>query len=99
MGQSTHVAVFQTIIMLPTEPTLRHRRHDATPGAEFRIQEPTMTSDTYNRRHTDRGYIAQFPTTLAALRSALGWVPVSEALGSLSHWRRRRDSQADNAGN
>jgi hypothetical protein len=54
----------------------------------------------YNRRHTDRGYIPQLPTTIIALRRALGLVPVSEALGSLSHWRRSRAaSQAETAGN
>lgn len=58
-----------------------------------------MTSESYNRRHTDRGYIPQLPTTFVALRRALGLVPVTEVLGSLSHWRRRRGSQGDTAGN
>lgn len=49
-------------------------------------------TDTYNRRHTDRGYIAQFPTTVNAIRWALGLVPVTESLSSLSHWRRRRSA-------
>lgn len=55
-------------------------------------------STEYNRRHTDRGYVPQMPTTLAALRNALGLVPVTETLGSLSHWRRRRDAQSETAG-
>jgi hypothetical protein len=72
------------------------RRQNA--GAELRTKDPTMTSE-YNRRTTDRGYISQFPTTLSVLRRALGLVPVSETLGSLSHWRRRRDAaQTETAG-
>ena len=56
-----------------------------------------MTSEHKNRRHTDRGYIVQFPTTLAVLRRMLGLVPVTEKLGSLSHWRRRPAAQAETA--
>lgn len=48
-----------------------------------------MTSESYNRRGTDPGYVARTRSTLQALRSALGLVPVSESLRSLSHWRRR----------
>jgi hypothetical protein len=58
-----------------------------------------MTADTYShRRHTDRGYVPQFPATLSVLRRVLGLVPVTESLGSLSHWRRRpRSAQGDTA--
>jgi hypothetical protein len=49
-----------------------------------------MAPDDQNRRHTDRGYIAQLPAPLVALRNALGLgKPVTETLSSLSHWRRR----------
>ncbi|HEX6038178.1 hypothetical protein [Longimicrobium sp.] len=56
-------------------------------------------SSEYNRRHTDRGYIVQFPTTINAIRWALGLVPVTESLSSLSHWRRRSATQETAAGN
>ncbi len=48
-----------------------------------------MAPDYHNRRHTDRGFVPQFPSTVTALRWALGLVPPSESLRSLSHWRRR----------
>lgn len=49
-----------------------------------------MAPEYQNRRHTDRGYVYQLPTPLAALRQALGLgKPVTESLGSLGHWRRR----------
>lgn len=48
-----------------------------------------MTSDSYNRRRTDRGYAPQGRSTLQVLRSVLGLVPVTESLSDLSHWRRR----------
>ncbi|HEX5871284.1 MAG TPA: hypothetical protein VFY65_12745 [Longimicrobium sp.] len=48
-----------------------------------------MTSESYNRRGTDPGYIARTRTTLQSLRRILGLVPVSESLRSLGHWRRR----------
>ena len=59
-----------------------------------------MTADPYSRRrHTDRGYIAPFPTTLSVLRRVLGLVPVTESLGALGHWRRGKStSQAETAG-
>jgi hypothetical protein len=48
-----------------------------------------MAPDYQTRRHTDRGYVPQMPSTVTALRWALGLVPPSESLRSLSHWRRR----------
>lgn len=54
-------------------------------------------SSEYNRRRTDRGYIVQFPTTVNAIRWALGLVPVTESLSSLSHWRRRRPAMQESA--
>jgi hypothetical protein len=56
-----------------------------------------MSSEHY-RRHTDRGYIAQFPATLAVIRRVLGLVPVTETLSSLGHWRRRRGASQAVAG-
>ena len=55
-------------------------------------------SSEYNRRHTDRGYIVQYPTTVNAIRWALGLVPVTESLSSLSHWRRNRSAAAQDNG-
>ncbi|HEX6369384.1 MAG TPA: hypothetical protein VF006_10655 [Longimicrobium sp.] len=48
-----------------------------------------MTAESYNRRATDRGYVARTRSTLQALRSVLGLATVSESLRPLSHWRRR----------
>jgi hypothetical protein len=49
-----------------------------------------MTSESYNRRRTDRGYVvSRTRSTLRALRSMLGLLPVSESLQALQHWRRR----------
>ncbi|MBW3572260.1 MAG: hypothetical protein KY467_14255 [Gemmatimonadetes bacterium] len=48
-----------------------------------------MTSEAYNRRSTDHGYVARTRSTIQALRKVLGLLPVSESLQSLSHWRRR----------
>ena len=49
-----------------------------------------MTSESYNRRSTDRGFVAtRTRSTLQALRSMLGLLPVSESLQALQHWRRR----------
>ena len=48
-----------------------------------------MAPDDQTRRHTDRGYVPRMPSTVTALRWALGLVPPSESLRSLSHWRRR----------
>ena len=92
MGRSTHVAAGESIILLATEPMLRHRPAGAEPNEIL-----TMT-DTYDRRHTDRGYVAQFPTPVNAIRSVLGLVPVTEKLSSLSHWRRRRPAAQESAG-
>jgi hypothetical protein len=48
-----------------------------------------MTSESYNRRGTDAGYVAHTRFTLQAVRGVLGLVPVSESVRPLSHWRRR----------
>jgi hypothetical protein len=56
-----------------------------------------MAPDYQNRRHTDRGYVAQLPAPLVALRNALGLgKPVTETMSSLSHWRRRPAASQDN---
>lgn len=48
-----------------------------------------MTSESYSRRSTDRGYIARTRSTMQALRKVLGLLPVSESLQALQHWRRQ----------
>jgi hypothetical protein len=48
-----------------------------------------MTAESYSRRSTDRGYVAQTRSTMQALRKVLGLLPVSESLQALQHWRRR----------
>lgn len=73
-------------ILLSTESPLRRRPE---PVLNSEIQDPIMAPDDQNRRHTDRGYVPQFPSTFTALRWALGLVPANESLRSLSHWRRR----------
>jgi hypothetical protein len=55
-------------------------------------------SSEHHRRHTDRGYIVQFPATLAVIRRVLGLVPVTESLGDLGHWRRRPAATQATAG-
>jgi hypothetical protein len=56
-----------------------------------------MAPEYHSRRHTDRGYVPQLPTPLAALRNALGFgKPVTESLSSLSHWRRRPAAAQEN---
>jgi hypothetical protein len=57
-----------------------------------------MTSESYNRRGTDHGNVAQTRSPLQALRGALGLVPVSESLRSLSYWRRRPARATRSAG-
>ena len=89
MGQSTHVAVPETIIMMHTEPRGSGAGWGETTGANAKNQDPTMTAESYNRRSTDCGYIARTRSTLQALRKALGLLPVSESLQALQHWRRR----------
>lgn len=49
-----------------------------------------MSSESYTRRSTDRGYIARTrTTTMQTLRKFLGLLPVTESLEALQHWRRR----------
>lgn len=48
-----------------------------------------MSSESYSRRSTDRGYIARTRSTMQSLRKVLGLLPISESLSSLQHWRRR----------
>lgn len=48
-----------------------------------------MAPDDQARRHTDRGYVPQMPSTVTTLRWALGLGPPAESLRPLSHWRRR----------
>lgn len=55
-----------------------------------------MAPDYQTRRHTDRGYVPQFPTTLTAIRWALGLAPATESLRPLAHWRRRPAAQPEN---
>jgi hypothetical protein len=43
----------------------------------------------YMRRSTDSASLPRRRSTLRALRSMLGLVPVTESLRHLSHWRRR----------
>lgn len=54
-----------------------------------------MASEYQNRRYTDPGHVPQFPTTLKAIRWALGLVPTTESLRPLSHWRRRPAAQQE----
>jgi hypothetical protein len=48
-----------------------------------------MTTESYTRRSTDRGYVARTRSIVQALRKVLGLLPVSESLQALQHWRRR----------
>lgn len=99
MGQSTHVAGLDgdyPVAHGVTAPPPANQGNG--PVLNSANGKPTMTSEAYNRRHTDRGYVPQLPAPIAALRNALGLVPVTESLGSLAHWRRRRDAQAETAG-
>lgn len=58
-------------------------------GANAKIQDTTMTAESYTRRSTDRGYVAGTRSTMQALRKVLGLLTVSESLQALQHWRRR----------
>lgn len=60
----------------------------ARAGAEpLNPRTPTM-KQINSRRSTDYGHIPARPSTLETLRRALGLVPVTESLASLSYWRR-----------
>jgi hypothetical protein len=89
MGQTTHVAVLETIMLMHTE---RRRSGTGWGRRPAQTQKPRirpMTSESYNRRRTDRGFVAaRTRSTLQALRSMLGLLPVSESLQALQHWRR-----------
>ena len=90
MGQPTHVAVTAAMYSdAHGAATLRRRLGRDDRALNAKTQEPTMTAESYNRRRTDRGYIARTRSTLQALRKVLGLLPVSESLQALQHWRRR----------
>jgi hypothetical protein len=50
------------------------------------------------RRSTDHGYMAPQSFTLQSLRRALGLVPVTDSLRSLSYWRRMSSATQDRRG-
>ncbi|HEY0021176.1 MAG TPA: hypothetical protein VGC13_33040 [Longimicrobium sp.] len=52
----------------------------------------------YMRRSTDSASRPPRRSTLQALRSMLGLVPVTESLRHLSHWRRRPEASSASAG-
>jgi hypothetical protein len=90
MGQATHVAAGEAIY-----PSAHETPAPNGPVLTAEIQEPTMAPDYHNRRHTDRGYVPQFPSPATALRWAFG-EPVTKSLSALSHWRRRPAAQQEN---
>jgi hypothetical protein len=51
----------------------------------------------YMRRSTDSASLPPRRSTVQALRSMLGLVPVTESLRHLSHWRRRPETISDSA--
>jgi hypothetical protein len=91
MGRSTHVAGGKKIILYRTGSGDAPAPDAVTwPALNGTTQDLTMTSESFNRRSTDRGYIARTrTTTMQTLRKVLGLLPVTESLNALQHWRRR----------